>query len=151
MKFSDFNGSGLDYLTALKNQEITISPMSQTVPMQVKDACVGRVEYWVTPDERHLNVQGAIHGGFAAVVLDTITGGAVHTTLPAGVSFATLDLNVKMIRPVQANTTYIAIGEVINTGRNVLTSEGRIVDENGKVFAYGSATLMITKRPETSS
>ena len=148
MKFSDFNGSGLEYLLALKNKEIAISPMSQTVPMQVNDAREGMIEYLVTPDERHTNVQGAIHGGFAAVVMDTITGGAVHTTLPKGVSFATLDLNVKMIRPIQTNTTYKAIGEVINTGRNVLTSEGRIVDENGKVFAYGSATLMVTKRPE---
>lgn len=148
MKFSDFKGSGLDYLLALKNQEIAISPMSQTIPMQVKDACVGRVEYWVTPDERHINVQGAVHGGFAAVVLDTITGGAVQTTLSEGISFATLDLNVKMIRPIQVGIRYLAVGDVINTGRNVLTSEGRIVDENGKVFAYGAATLMITKRPE---
>lgn len=149
MKFSDFNGTGLEYLLALKNKQIDISPMSQTVPMQVHDAREGTVEYLVTPDERHLNVQGAVHGGFVSVVMDTITGGAVHTTLPAGMSFATLDLNVKMIRPVQLNTPYKAIGEVINTGRNVLTSEGRIVDENGKVFAYGSATLMITKRPDS--
>lgn len=148
MKFSDFDGTGLEYLLALKNKQIGTSPMSQTIPMIVHDARVGMVEYRVTPDERHTNVQGATHGGFAAVVLDTITGGAVHTTVAAGTSFATLDLNVKMIRPLQPNTTYRAIGEVINTGRNVLTSEGRIIDENDKVFAYGSATLMITKRPE---
>lgn len=148
MKFSDFNGNGLAYLLALKNKEITPSPMSQTIPMVIKHAEHGLVEYVVTPDERHINIQGGTHGGFSASVMDTITGCAVQTTVDQGVSFATIDLNTKMIRPLQLNKSYRAIGEVINTGRNVLTSEGRIIDENGKVFAYGSATLMVTKRPE---
>ncbi len=51
-----------------------------------------------------------------------------------------------MIRPLQKYKTYIAIGDVINTGRNILTSEARIVDESDKVYAFGSATLMITNR-----
>ena len=146
MKFSEFKGTGLQYLLALKNQEIATSPMSQTIPMVVSHAEHGRVEYLVTPDERHINIQGGTHGGFSAVVMDTITGCAVQTTLEEGVSFATIDLNTKLIRPLQLHKTYRAIGEVIHTGRNILTSEGRIVDENNKVFAYGSATLMVTKR-----
>ena len=148
MKFSDFDGTGLEFLLALKEKQISTSPMTRTIPMTLKNVEHGKVEYLVTPDERHINFQGATHGGFAASVMDTITGGAIHSTLPKGVSFATLDLNVKMIRPLQLNVTYKAIGEMINTGRNILTSEGRIIDENGKVFAYGSATLMITHRPE---
>ena len=137
--------NGFEFLMAIKDGKIqSPAAMAQTIPMRIIDVQPGHIKYAVTPDERHLNLQGLIHGGFCATVLDTATGGAVHTTVENGVSFATLDLNVKMIRPLQKYKTYIAIGDVINMGRNILTSEARIVDESDKVYAFGSATLMIT-------
>jgi len=130
--------NGFEFLMAIKNGKIkSPAAMAQTIPMRIIDVQPGHIKYAVTPDERHLNLQGLIHGGFCATV---------HTTVENGVSFATLDLNVKMIRPLQKYKTYIAIGDVINTGRNILTSEARIVDESDKVYAFGSATLMITNR-----
>ncbi len=131
--------NGFEFLMAIKNGKIkSPAAMAQTIPMRIIDVQPGHIKYAVTPDERH--------GGFCATVLYTATGGAVHTTVENGVSFATLDLNVKMIRPLQKYKTYIAIGDVINTGRNILTSEARIVDESDKVYAFGSVTLMITNR-----
>jgi len=128
--------NGFEFLIAIKDGKIqSPAAMAQTIPMRIIDVQLGHIKYAVTPDER-----------FCATVLDTATGGAVHTTVENGVSFATLDLNVKMIRPLQKDKTYIAIGDVINTGRNILTSEARIVDESDKVYAFGSATLMITNR-----
>lgn len=70
----------------------------------------------------------------------------MHTTVDAGVSFSTIDLNVKMLKAMKSGETYTAIGEVIRIGRNVLTSEGRIIDKEGKVYAFGSATLLVTAR-----
>lgn len=138
--------NGLAYLTAIKNGEITSSPMSEIIPMRLTVVRENYVEYEVRPDHRHFNLQGGIHGGFCATVLDSTTGAAVHTTVDAGVSFSTIDLNVKMLKAMQSGETYTAIGEVIRVGRNVLTSEGRIVDQDGKVYAFGSATLLVTKR-----
>ncbi|QSG83291.1 PaaI family thioesterase [Acinetobacter indicus] len=138
--------NGLAYLTAIKNGEIASSPMSEIIPMRLTVVRENYVEYEVRPDHRHFNLQGGIHGGFCATVLDSTTGAAVHTTVDAGVSFSTIDLNVKMLKAMQSGETYTAIGEVIRVGRNVLTSEGRIVDQDGKVYAFGSATLLVTKR-----
>ena len=58
----------------------------------------------------------------------------------------TIDLNVKMIRPMQVDTSYYATAELINAGRNIISTEGKIVDENGKVYAFASATLMIIRK-----
>ena len=138
--------NGLEYLTAIKNGELPGSAMGQLIPMKLSVVRENYVEYEVYPDERHFNLQGGIHGGFCATVLDSATGAAVHTTVDAGVSFSTIDLNVKMLKAMKSGETYTAIGEVIRIGRNVLTSEGRIVDKEGKVYAFGSATLLVTGR-----
>ena len=138
--------NGLEYLTAIKNGELPGSAMGQLIPMKLSVVRENYVEYEVYPDERHFNLQGGIHGGFCATVLDSVTGAAVHTTVDAGVSFSTIDLNVKMLKAMKNSETYTAIGEVIRIGRNVLTSEGRIVDKDGKVYAFGSATLLVTGR-----
>lgn len=138
--------NGLEYLTAIKNGELPGSAMGQLIPMKLSVVRENYVEYEVYPDERHFNLQGGIHGGFCATVLDSVTGAAVHTTVDAGVSFSTIDLNVKMLKAMKNSETYTAIGEVIRIGRNVLTSEGRIVDKDGKVYAFGSATLLVTSR-----
>ncbi|MCD0189340.1 PaaI family thioesterase [Acinetobacter sp. PW68] len=138
--------NGLEYLTAIKNGELPGSAMGQLIPMKLSVVRENHVEYEVYPDERHFNLQGGIHGGFCATVLDSVTGAAVHTTVDAGVSFSTIDLNVKMLKAMKNSETYTAIGEVIRIGRNVLTSEGRIVDKDGKLYAFGSATLLVTGR-----
>ncbi|EQA3689529.1 PaaI family thioesterase, partial [Acinetobacter baumannii] len=54
--------------------------------------------------------------------------------------------NVKMIRPMQVDTSYYATAELINAGRNIISTQGKIVDENGKVYAFASATLMIIRK-----
>ena len=138
--------NGLEYLTAIKNGELPGSAMGQLIPMKLSIVRENYVEYEAYPDERHFNLQGGIHGGFCATVLDSVTGAAVHTTVDAGVSFSTIDLNVKMLKAMKNGETYTAIGEVIRIGRNVLTSEGRIIDKEGKVYAFGSATLLVTGR-----
>lgn len=143
--------NGLAYLTAIKNGEIASSAMSDIIPMRLTVVRESYVEYEVRPDQRHFNLQGGIHGGFCATVLDSATGAAVHTTVDSGVSFSTIDLNVKMIKAMKSGETYTAIGEVIRSGRNVLTSEGRIIDQDGKIYAFGSATLLVTHRGLTSS
>jgi uncharacterized protein (TIGR00369 family) len=138
--------TGLEFLIALKHGEVSASPMAHTLPMQLIEVSKGKVIYKVRPDKTHLNIQGGVHGGFCATALDTATGSAAHTLLEHGVNYGTIDLNVKMIRPMQIDTDYYAQAELINAGRNIISTEGKIVDENGKVFAFASATLMIIRR-----
>lgn len=138
--------SGLEFLTALKNGEVAASPMAQNLAMALVEVEKGKVTYKITPNHQHLNIQGGVHGGYGATALDTATGSAAQTLLEPGYGYGTIDLNVKMIRPMQVNCSYYAHAELINAGRNIITTEGKIVDEQGKIYAYASATLMVIKR-----
>ncbi|ALH96458.1 PaaI family thioesterase [Acinetobacter equi] len=137
--------TGIEYLNAIKNNELPHAPMASTIPMRLIEVYEGSVVYEVSPNDHHLNLQGGIHGGFCATILDSITGGAAHTIMDKGVQFATTDLNIKMIRPMQSGKKYRGIGQLINAGRTLVVTEGKIVDENHKIYAYGTATLMIIR------
>lgn len=120
--------------------------IASVIPMKIIDAEEGRVSFTAKADERHTNPLGAIHGGFAATVLDAATGCAVHTLLSAGVGFGTVDLNVKMVRPVPINRELFAIGEVIDRTRTSAISQATLKDGDGKIYAHATATCRILGR-----
>ena len=138
--------SGIELLTKIKNGELDHAPMASTIPMKLTQVEHGRVVYEVTPQAEHLNIQGGVHGGFCATVLDSITGGAAHTLMTKGQRFSTVDLSIKMIRPMQVGKTYYGIGSLINAGRTLVITEGKIINAEDKIFATGTATLMIINR-----
>ena len=120
--------------------------MAKTMSSELIDVEEGFVRFIVKADDRLLNLMGGVHGGFSATVIDTITGCAVSTLLDEETAFATTDLNVKMIRPIQVGQELIAEGRVINRSRRLAVADGKIIDENGKIFAIGSASCMILSK-----
>ncbi|MCU4562845.1 PaaI family thioesterase [Acinetobacter sp. WU_MDCI_Abxc222] len=137
--------TGLEFLQAMIEGHIPPASISKTIPMQPTEISEGSVIFKAQADQNHLNPLGGVHGGFAATVLDSVTGCAVHTMLPAGVGYGTIDLNVKMCRPIPQNQALIATGKVINLSKNLGISEGKIIDEEGKLYAYATATCMIIR------
>ncbi|MFX7251996.1 PaaI family thioesterase [Acinetobacter baumannii] len=137
--------TGLEFLQAMIEGHIPPASISKTIPMQPTEISEGSVTFKAQADHNHLNPLGGVHGGFAATVLDSVTGCAVHTMLPAGVGYGTIDLNVKMCRPLPQNQVLIATGKVINLSKNLGISEGKITDEEGKLYAYATATCMIIR------
>ncbi|MFQ8448249.1 PaaI family thioesterase [Acinetobacter baumannii] len=137
--------TGLEFLQAMIEGHIPPASISKNIPMQPTEISEGSVTFKAQADHNHLNPLGGVHGGFAATVLDSVTGCAVHTMLPAGVGYGTIDLNVKMCRPLPQNQVLIATGKVINLSKNLGISEGKITDEEGKLYAYATATCMIIR------
>lgn len=137
--------TGLEFLQAMIEGHIPPASISKTIPMQPTEISEGSVTFKAHADHNHLNPLGGVHGGFAATVLDSVTGCAVHTMLPAGVGYGTIDLNVKMCRPIPQNQALIATGKVINLSKNLGISEGKIIDDEGKLYAYATATCMIIR------
>lgn len=103
----------------------------------------GHVVLGARADARHLNPMGGVHGGFAATVLDSVTGMAVHTMLDAGSAFATIDLAVKMLRPIPQDGDLVAEGRVTSMTRSLGVAEGTIRDRDGRLLASGSATCFL--------
>jgi uncharacterized protein (TIGR00369 family) len=90
------------------------------------------------------NPLGTVHGGITATLLDSVMGGAVHTTLPAGMSYTTLSITVNYTRGAQTDgRRIIGTGTVVHAGRRTATAEGRVLDENGKLIAHGTTTCLI--------
>lgn len=90
------------------------------------------------------NPLGIVHGGIAATLLDSAMGCAVHTTLPAGVGYTTLELKVNYIRAAHTGgQTLTAEGNVIHVGRSTATAEGKVRDERGKLIAHATTTCLV--------
>ena len=141
-----FEMTGLEIMTAFMQGHFPPPGIAKIMPMEALDFEHGRFVFQATANATHTNPLGGVHGGFAATILDSVTGCATHTVLAAGESYGTTDLNIKMCRPVPFDTKMIAEGKVINVSRNLVISEGYLRDEAGKLYAHATATNMIIRR-----
>lgn len=137
--------SGLEVLQAIRDGKLSEPAMAKTIPMTFVEVEPGKVLFHARADERHLNPMGGVHGGFAAAVLDSVTGCAIHTLLDAGVGYGTIELDIKMMRPVPKDMRLIAEGKVINLSRSVGFADSSLRDEQGKIYAHGTATCLIVR------
>jgi uncharacterized protein (TIGR00369 family) len=137
--------AGLDYLRAVIAGEVGRPPISITMNMEIAELEDGRAVFVGEPGEEHYNPIGIVHGGYAATILDSALGCSVHTTLPAGVGYTSLGLEVKYLRPISRDTGRVRCeGTVVHRGRRQATAEARLTAEDtGKLLATGTSTLMI--------
>lgn len=135
--------SGLELMQAVVAGDIGPSAMALTVPMTFTQAEFGQVTIVARADQRHLNPMGGVHGGFAATVLDSVTGCAVHAALDPGASYGTIDLQVKMLRPVPRDQDLVAEGRLVHMSRNLATADGTLKSADGKLLATATATCFL--------
>jgi uncharacterized protein (TIGR00369 family) len=137
--------AGLDYMRAIVAGELGRPPISLVMNMAPIELEEGRVVFAGEPGEEHYNPIGVVHGGYAATILDSALGCAVHTTLPAGVAYTSLGLEVKYVRPIERETGRVLCeGTVVHRGRRQATAEARLTaEDSGKLLATGTSTLMI--------
>ncbi|HEX6592317.1 MAG TPA: PaaI family thioesterase [Moraxellaceae bacterium] len=137
--------TGLQIMQAFAQGLFPTPGIARTMPMLPVEVEKGRVVFNATANETHTNPLGSVHGGFAATVLDSVTGCATHTVLAAGESYGTTDLSIKMCKPLPFNKPLRAEGRVINAGGRLVISEGDIRDEEGTLYAHATATCMILR------
>ena len=136
--------SGIEFLRALVRGDVPPPPIAVTLGFEIVSVDEGHVVFTVTPGEHLYNPIGVVHGGVAATMLDTVTGCAVHTTLPAGTAYTSLDLSVKYLRPLTADTGPVrGIGRVINRGRRTALAEGELRDAADRLLAHGTSSCML--------
>ena len=136
--------SGIEYLRKIVAGELPPPPIGALMNFRVAEVEEGRAVFSVTPAEYHYNPIGVVHGGVAATLLDSALGCAVHSTLPAGAAYTTLEIKVNYIRPLTIETGPVRCeARVIHLGDRTATAEGRIEDERGKLYAHGTTTCII--------
>lgn len=136
--------SGLDYLRAMARDEFVLPPIMATLGIEVAEIAEGRVVFTVEPAEYHYNPIGVVHGGLACTIFDSAMGCAVHTMLPAGVGYTTLELKVNFLRPLTRDTGRVRCeGTTIYVGGRVATAEARLFDASGKLYGHATTTCMV--------
>lgn len=135
---------GLTVLQGIVDGSLPPPPISDLMNFHLTEAEKGRAVFSGEPAEYHYNPAGAVHGGLAATLIDSATACAVYSMLPAGVFYTTIELHVNYVRPITLHTGRLrCIGQVIHNGRRQATAEARLLDDNDKLYAHGTATCLI--------
>jgi uncharacterized protein (TIGR00369 family) len=143
--------TGMEMFEAIFAGELPPAPIGDTLDFLPIHIEPGVAVFQGRPQRRHYNPLGTVHGGWFATLLDSAVGCAVHSTLPAGKGFTTLELKVNIVRPLHDGVPLVrAEGKVIHAGRQVATAEGRIVGPDGKLYAHATTTCLIFDYPATT-
>jgi uncharacterized protein (TIGR00369 family) len=136
--------SGLRLLEGLRDGRFPSPPMCRILRGDVVEVEYGRIVFEGEPSEDFFNTMGYVHGGFAATMLDSCLGSAVHTTVPAGQGYTTIEVKVNFVRPLTDRTGRVrAEGKVVAAGNRIATAEGRLTDGAGELLAHGTTTCLI--------
>lgn len=134
---------GIDLLRAIAAGELPAPPISQAMSMYLVEVEPGRAVFEGRPGPHLLNPLGSVHGGVALTLIDSACGCAVHTELDAGVGYTTVETKANFVRPVLTQGVVRCEGRVLSRGRQIATAEAHLTDENGKLLAHGTSTLII--------
>jgi uncharacterized protein (TIGR00369 family) len=143
--------SGLEYMKMVVSGEISAAGMSELLGFRLTEVSEGHAVFSITPEERHYNGLGIVHGGLAATLLDSALGVAINSMMPAGKAFTTLEMKINYVRPIRRETGQLrCVANVIHVGGRVATAEGRVEDATGKLYAHGTATCMLFRERSLS-
>jgi len=136
--------TGLQMFQAMLAGALPRAPITTTLQFWLVEAQPGHAEFQGKPAFEHYNPLGSVHGGWTATLLDSCVGCAVHTLLPPGKAYTTLELKVNFVKGLSEQVPLVrAIGDVIHSGSRVATAEGRLVGPDGTLFAHATTTCLI--------
>jgi len=142
--------TGMEYLRAMMAGEFPPPPIAHTLGFTLDTVEEGRAVFGVEPAEYHYNPIGMVHGGVAATLMDSAMGCAVHSRLPAGVGYTTLEMKINLLRAITMDTGPVRCeGTVIHLGRTTALAEAKMTDAQGRLLAHATSTCMLL-RPESA-
>jgi uncharacterized protein (TIGR00369 family) len=136
--------SGIEFLQAMIDGEIPQPPIMSTLGARLESVAEGRAVFTMTPSESHYNPIGSVHGGVYSTLLDSAAACAVHTLLPAGVGYTSLDLSVRFIGRIDMETGPVSCtGTVTHLGRRTALAEAVLTSRTGKLLATATSNCLI--------
>ena len=140
--------SGLELFAAMLSGEFPLVPMAQTLDFFLVEVEKGRAVFQGRPGARFFNPMGTVHGGWYATLLDSAVGCAVHSCMPAGKSYTTLELKLNIVRALSDKVPLVrAEGNVIHLGGQIATADGTLYGPDGKLYAHASTTCLVFDFP----
>ncbi len=138
--------TGREFLQAIIDGRLPAPPIAKALSFRLVEVSDGFAVFEGVTGLHLLNPLGGVHGGWALTLIDSATGCAGHSTLPAGVGFATVETKANLSRAIAPGAGRVrAEGRVVGRGRTIISAEGRIVDANGRLLAHGTSTLLVMR------
>ncbi len=139
---------GIDFVRAMFAGKLPSPPIMQTIEPFDYAAEPGVISFQSVPGFRHYNPIGSVHGSYAAALLDSAMGLAVHSMLPAGSGYTTLEFKLSFIRGMTKDTGPVrSEGRTLSVGRRAATAEGRITDAKGRLLVHATTTCLVFEIP----
>jgi uncharacterized protein (TIGR00369 family) len=136
--------TGLEVLRAMATGELPGPGMGKTMGFRLVEVDEGRAVFEGTPGPHLLNPLGQVHGGYALALIDSACGCALHSALGAGIGYTTVETKVNFTRAIDPQGGPVRCeGRVLSRGRTIGTAESYLRDENGRLLAHGTSTLII--------
>ena len=136
--------TGLQQMEKLLQGEFPAPPISETMDFALMRVEFGRAVFQGKPSAKLLNPLGTVHGGWYATMLDSAVGCAVHTAMPVGRAYTTLELKLNIVRSISLKVPLVrAEGYTVHVGKQVATAEGRLVGHDGTLYAHASTTCLV--------
>src|SRR3974390_3396814 len=126
-------------------------PISQTMSFWITEVGDGFAVFEGEPGQHLLNPMGSVHGGWALTLIDSVGGCAGHSLLPAGSRYTTIETKGNFARPITKDTGRVrAEARVVSQGRQVISSEARVLSQDGKGLAHGTTTILVSQAANES-
>ena len=138
------SSDGLSLMKRMIAGELPQPPITATLGFRLAEVDAGRAVFVGEAALWQYNPIGSVHGGVLATLLDSATGCAVHTRLPVGTGYTSLDLSARFLRRVTTDSgTLTCVGEVVSMGRRTALAEARLTDATGRLLAHGTSNCLV--------
>jgi uncharacterized protein (TIGR00369 family) len=124
--------------------ELPPPPMAALMQFGLVDVEPGKAVLTCQPDGSVYNPNGGVHGGLVCTLLDSAAGLALHSTLPAGKGYTSIEIKVNYLKAVRLDAGPLtATGTVVKSGSRVGFTEGVVTNAAGAVVATATSTLLV--------
>ena len=139
--------TGLEQMQKMIAGDFPAPTISETMEFALVRVELGRAIFQGKPSAKFLNPMGGVHGGWYATILDSAVGCAVHTAMPVGRAYTTLELKMNIVRSISLKVPLVrAEGYTVHVGKQVATAEGRLFGADGTLYAHASTTCLVFER-----
>jgi uncharacterized protein (TIGR00369 family) len=136
--------TGREFMQALIDGKLPPPSIAETLSFRLVEVGDGYAVFDGETGPHLLNPLGTVHGGWVLTLIDSATGCAAHSMLPAGFGIATIETKANFTRPIYKDTGRVRTeARVVVRGRQIVTAEARVLDSAGRVLAHGTSTVMV--------
>ncbi len=138
--------SGREFLEAIVDGRLPPPPIARLIGAELVSVGEGEALFRCVPDESTYNPIGIVHGGFLCTLLDSAAGCAVHTLLPVGTGYGSIEIKVSFLSPLHASSGPIeARGRALRVGGRVAFAEAHARDQNGELVGHATTSLALSR------